>query len=43
MTLYAKDLMIRNFDKIRRDATIEEAIFKISTVLLGKPDTKRPA
>ena len=30
MTLYAKDLMVRNFDTINMNAPVEEAIHKIS-------------
>ena len=40
MTLYAKDLMVRNFDTIHMEAPVEEAIRKISNGIVRETGYK---
>jgi CBS domain-containing protein len=40
MSLYAKDIMVKNFDKLHIDATVEEAIIKISNSMTRKTGYK---
>ena len=40
MTLFAKDIMVTNFDTIHRDATVEEAIHKISNGIVRETGYK---
>ena len=40
MTLHAKDIMVANFDTIRADAPVEEAIYKISNGIVRESGYK---
>lgn len=40
MTLYAKNIMVTNFDTIQMDAPVEEAIYKISNGIVRKTGYK---
>lgn len=40
MTIYAKDIMVRNFDTIHMEAPVEEAIHKISNGIVRKSGYK---
>jgi len=40
MTIYAKDIMVRNFDTIHMNASVEEAIHKISNGIVRKSGYK---
>ncbi|NQT72120.1 MAG: CBS domain-containing protein [Chloroflexi bacterium] len=40
MTLYAKDIMVSNFDTIHREAPVEEAIHKISNGMIRETGYK---